>query len=198
MSRPTRLPRGRHGIPREEVLASQRGRILVAMTDAVAEQGFARTVVADVIRRAGVSRETFYQQFSGKDECFLAAIDGAAALLGDGLATAFADGLEAALAAYLQTLADEPAAARTFLVEVYSAGPEAIRRRAAMLDGFVELTTRMVGAEDEDARFRCEAFVGAVSALVTARVAAGQQATLPALHAPLVGLAHRLLDDVPS
>ena len=75
------LPRGRHGIPREEVLASQRGRMLVAMTEAVAERGFAKVTVADVIRRAGVSRETFYQHFSDKDDAFLAALDGAAQLL---------------------------------------------------------------------------------------------------------------------
>jgi AcrR family transcriptional regulator len=34
--------------------------MLRAMADAVAEKGFAWVTVADVISRAGVSRETFY------------------------------------------------------------------------------------------------------------------------------------------
>jgi AcrR family transcriptional regulator len=42
------------------VLASQRGRMLGAMADAVASKGYAATTVADVVAGAGVSRKTFY------------------------------------------------------------------------------------------------------------------------------------------
>ena len=49
------LPRGRHRLTREQVTTSQRERMLVAMADAVAELGYAKTSVAEVIRRAGVS-----------------------------------------------------------------------------------------------------------------------------------------------
>jgi len=69
------LPRGRHGLSRDHVLASQRGRMLDAICQAVAEKGYARTAVADVIERAGVSRETFYEHFADKEECFLAAYE---------------------------------------------------------------------------------------------------------------------------
>src|ERR1700721_2340996 len=64
------LPRGRHGLPREQVLASQRGRMLQAIAEAVADKGYARVTVADVISRAGVSRETFYEQFEDKEAAF--------------------------------------------------------------------------------------------------------------------------------
>src|SRR6195256_1200113 len=69
------LPRGRHRLSRDQVLASQRGRMLAAMAEAVAEKGYVGTAVADVIERAGVSRETFYEHFSSKEDCFLAAYD---------------------------------------------------------------------------------------------------------------------------
>ncbi len=195
------LPRGRHGLPREAVLASQRGRMLVAMTQIVAERGFARTTVADVLRNAGVSRETFYEHFTGKDDCFMKMLDGAAALLTDGVRDAYehaptpADRLPAVLEVYLGRLAAEPAAARAFLIEAYAAGEPAVARRVALMDGFVELVCGLVDAQGPQARFRCEAFVAAVSALVTMRVAAGRTATLPELHGPLLSLAHDLLGE---
>lgn len=193
------LPRGRHGIPREEVLASQRGRMLVAMTDVVAERGFAQATVADVLRRAGVSRETFYEQFADKEDCFLAALDGASVLLSAELAQAddasevLEERLAAVLRAYLVAMAEQPAAARTFLIEVYGAGPQALAHRVAMIDGFVALVTGLVGAHDERSRFRCQAFVGAVSSMVTMQIATGDGASLAELHGPLMDLGRDLL-----
>ena len=67
---------------------------------AVAEKGYARVVVADVIERAGVSRKTFYEQFSNKEDCFLAAydagVDGLLAAIDEALATLAPDWLAAA------------------------------------------------------------------------------------------------------
>ena len=71
----TVLPRGRHAAPRPVVREAQRVRMLAAMVQAVAEKGYARVAVADVIERAGVSRKTFYEQFANKEDCFLAAYD---------------------------------------------------------------------------------------------------------------------------
>src|SRR5947208_16592512 len=72
---PRSLPRGRHAAARDVVLASQRGRLLEAMAQCVAEQSYAATTVAQVIARAGVSRKTFYEHFPDKRACFLAAWD---------------------------------------------------------------------------------------------------------------------------
>src|SRR5437660_981717 len=52
-----RLPSGRHGLTRETVLASQRGRLLDAMVQIVTEEGYADTTVSDVVERAGVARD---------------------------------------------------------------------------------------------------------------------------------------------
>jgi AcrR family transcriptional regulator len=76
-----RLPRGRHGIPREEVVAHQRDRMLGAATAELREQGYAGLSVAHITSRAHVSRVTFYRAFDDKLDCVLAAHRAAVAAL---------------------------------------------------------------------------------------------------------------------
>lgn len=197
------LPRGRHRLTREEVMASQRGRMLAAMADAVAEKTFSRTTVTDVVKRAGVSRETFYEHFADKEACFLAAFEGATAGVISAISEEFAhteleeggsraDAFRRALTVYLETLASEPAVAQTFLVEVFAAGLEARERRAAVLQRFTDTVAGMLGARTDDERFACEALVGAVSSMVTQRVSVGNAASLPELVDPIMRLAGAL------
>jgi AcrR family transcriptional regulator len=68
-----RLPRGRHGIPQNLIVANQRERLLRAATAIFAEQGYAALSVSSVIESAGVSRATFYKLFEDKLDCVLAA-----------------------------------------------------------------------------------------------------------------------------
>ena len=194
------LPRGRHRLSRNDVIASQRERMLVAMAVAVAERGYVRTSVADVIRRARVSRETFYEQFEDKEACFMAAFESAAELTLRAMSDAVRDitgepatRFGAALAAYLQTLAYEPALARTFLIEIYAAGPHALARRAESQSRFVDLTANLFGARSAQDRFACEALVAAISSLVATRLGTGSTEELPALRAPLMALVRRML-----
>jgi AcrR family transcriptional regulator len=142
---PERLPRGRHGLPRRFIVHNQRERMLLAVAEAVAEQGYATTTVADIIARARLSRRTFYEHFADKEECFLAAYDTVAeqllAAVGHAYEQADAwpqkvhDGLET----FLAYLAAEPAFARMCIVEVVAAGPDARSRRDAAMRVFVEL-----------------------------------------------------------
>jgi AcrR family transcriptional regulator len=203
------LPRGPHRLSREDVVRSQRTRILAAITEAVAEKGYANTVVADVIGRSGVSRATFYELFTGKDDCFRAAYEAHATLLTD-VMTAGLDELrrssapplaklDGMLTAYLEALAAEPALARVFLVEVYAAGPECIEQRRRSQDVFVDVVAATHDGEDgllgtrPDQRFAAEVLVAAVSSMVTALVAAGEVDRLPGLRAQLLDLARTLL-----
>jgi AcrR family transcriptional regulator len=196
-----RLPRGRHGLTREQVVNSQRHRMLDAMAHAVAEKGYVRTTVSDVIRRAGVSRETFYEQFSDKESCFLAAYDAAVGLvisaMNSALATAADDDpagrFDRAIGAYLQALSLDGALARTFLIEVYAAGPVAVARRMELQGRFVDLLATIFDARSSRDRFACEALVAAVSSLVTGRVGTGRAADLIELKEPVLDLATRLL-----
>jgi AcrR family transcriptional regulator len=179
--------------------------MLSAMAEAVAEKGYVRATVADVIARAGVSRETYYQHFADKEDCFLAAFDMAgeavARHVGEALDRPAAPGrdrldrADAALGAYLEALASEPVLARTFLVEVYGAGERALARRVEVMERFVELVAGLIRPRDPRERFACEAIVGAVSSMVTMRVAAGDHASLPALRKPLMALAGDLLGE---
>jgi AcrR family transcriptional regulator len=141
---PERLPRGRHGLPRRFIVHNQRERMLLAVAEAVAEQGFVTTTVADIIARARLSRRTFYEHFADKEECFLAAYDtvveqllaavGQAYEQADGWPQKVHDGLET----FLAYLAAEPAFARMCIVEVVAAGPEARSRRDAAMRVFVD------------------------------------------------------------
>ncbi|HRV61000.1 MAG TPA: TetR/AcrR family transcriptional regulator [Solirubrobacterales bacterium] len=72
---PDPLPRGRHRLSADYVRASQRERLLRAMLELVAENGYQVASVPDVVTRARVSRSSFYQEFDGKLGCFLALCD---------------------------------------------------------------------------------------------------------------------------
>src|ERR1700755_1395893 len=70
-----KFPSGVRKLPSDLVSAVQRERLLAAMLRAAAERGYRETNVQDVIERAGVSRPTFYEHFTNKEDCFLAAFD---------------------------------------------------------------------------------------------------------------------------
>ncbi len=180
----------------------QRRRIMTAMAEVMAEQGYATTSVADVIRRAGVSRETYYQQFRSKLDCFLAAFDAAAVALfapiramADPAGSAALgpaerlDRFDELLGAYLDGLAAQPALARVFLVEVYAAGPGAMARRVELQAEISDSVATLLGASNDRGRFACQALVAATSALVTPLVVAGDVDGVLALREPIVDLA---------
>ena len=184
-----RLPRGPHRLAREEVLASQRARMLEAMAHAVAAKGYAATTVADVVGGAGVSRKTFYEHFQDKEECFLAAFDAGVGVLVNAVerATLEASGewrnhIRAGVRAYLSTLAAVPDFARTFLIEVLAAGPRALARRAEVHGRFAEVLktlheTYRADHPEEIPELPDEVFVaivGAVNELVSDRVRKGR------------------------
>jgi AcrR family transcriptional regulator len=141
----TALPGVRSHITRVDVTASQRGRLLDAVTQSVADKGYAATTVADIVTLAGVSRTTFYQHFRDKKECFLEAyqsgFDEAIARLNDDALAyeGWIDRLRAGNASLLATLARAPDFARAFFVEVLAAGPEALERRDAIMCQFANV-----------------------------------------------------------
>jgi AcrR family transcriptional regulator len=154
---PRILPRGRHKLDPKLVAASQRQRLLEAMTTLVAEKGYAAVTIGDVVKRAGTAKRTFYDHFADKLKCFLAALD----LITDTLVasgrTMFAvsgsvrERCEYALRGYLALLVSMPSTAKVFYLEAIAAGPDAVTRhndvqlkfarhivglsRAAMLEG---------------------------------------------------------------
>jgi AcrR family transcriptional regulator len=203
---PERLPRGRHRLSREEVEQSQRNRMLLAIADAMTRKGYVGTSVADVLKGAGVSRETFYQQFSSKLDCFMSAFDVAGEMLLGRLGAAVPDlgpdddaggspldRFDRALGAYLDVLAEHPALARVFLVEVYAAGPDAMARRAELQGRIAEAMAELLGARTQQDRFACQALVAAIGAMVTGPLVADDLDRLHALRADVVDLVRRAL-----
>jgi AcrR family transcriptional regulator len=186
--RPDQLPRGRHGLSEDEVAASQRNRILDAMVELAGDEGYHATTIADVIKRAGVTRKAFYKRFEDKEQCFIAAYERELARLLTLTLEAFetqdewADRVRAALSALLHALAREPTAARLCFIEVLTAGPRAIAARNEAMRGFTIVfdTGRL---EDDRARPPALALnmVGGMSEIVHREIAAGKAEELPAV-----------------
>jgi AcrR family transcriptional regulator len=195
-----RLPSGRHGLPRAFVSRTQRERVLDAVAQAVAAKGYAATRVVDITDRAGVSRKTFYELFSSKEEAFLAAFDTVAGLLFDRLSATFAAGagpgrwldrVREGFLTFLSLLAAEPAFARMCLVEAQMAGPAAVARLEAGRATFRAYLAR--GRAEPGALVTIPAIAEAavVAALhehIEQRLLAGDAAALPALLEPSMEL----------
>jgi AcrR family transcriptional regulator len=197
---PRRLPRGTHGLDRDVVEASQRARLLEAVGRAVAERGYAAATIDDIVRRAGVSKKTFYDHFSDKQDCFLAAYEAAGEELLERVREAHAshdDWLErtrAGVRAYLRWLAADPALARVFLIEVAAAGPEALERRERLRDRYVDLVRER--RREALPRLPIEIFhavVAAVDDVVVRHIREHGAENLPALEPVLVYLQATLL-----
>jgi AcrR family transcriptional regulator len=191
------LPRGRHTLGREVVRARQRARLLRAMTEEVAERGYAATTATAVYRRAGVSSRAFYENFSDVHDCFMAAYDAAV----DSLWSSLAKGpgargsLGALLDTYIEALRDEPAMARTFLVEVYAAGSVALARRREVHELFVRGLESLVASGrplSPTDRFALDSLVGAITFQMTMRVISGDLGDLARLREDLVDVALRM------
>jgi AcrR family transcriptional regulator len=141
------LPRGRHKLSRDEVLASQRGRLLRAMEELVGAVGYESTTVPQVIKAARVSTATFYRFFADKVDCFIALCEERGERLlsvlmpdPDGPRPSdAAEQLDRRLWLYLHWWQDNPAMARAYFVELPAAGPRAIAERDRQYERFVAL-----------------------------------------------------------
>ena len=186
---------------REATTASQRARMLDAVTRAVADKGYARVTVGDVVSVAGVSRRTFYEQFKDKEDCFLAAYaTGTEALIKDMVDASLAvahwrDVLKVAIDRYTGTLAADPDFARTFLVDVLGAGPAAVELRRQVYEQFVQqyviLARRAARQQPEIGEVPevyLRALVGGIGELVQQHVLTRDAKTLPELAPVLVQL----------
>jgi AcrR family transcriptional regulator len=61
------------GHPRvDEDKSNFRQRLLDALEEGIAEDGYPRTTIADIVRRARTSRRTFYEHFDSREACFVA------------------------------------------------------------------------------------------------------------------------------
>jgi AcrR family transcriptional regulator len=185
------------GVGAEHVAEIQRARILAAMVEVASERGAGNVTVARVVARSGVSRRTFYELFTGGEECLLAVME-------DSLVRARSCVLEvydpqeawrvrirAALHALLRFVEEEPARGRLLVVESLRAGPEALERRSRVL---AELIAAVDAGRRENASgsgltpLSAEGVVGSVLSVIHARLVKGGRPALVELTNPLMSM----------
>jgi AcrR family transcriptional regulator len=201
-SRTLRLRPGPNGLPRGQVTEIQRSRMLTATVEAVEDVGYAGLTVAQVISRAKVSRKTFYDVFTDREDCFLAAFDQAIAQARVTISEAYdsqtgwRESLRAGLFALLVFLDDEPGLARLCVVEALGAGPRVLDRRAEVLDDLKEVVdrgrteggTRSARSTSDAPNVTAEGVVGAVFAVIHTRLLGRGRERLTDLLGPLMSM----------
>lgn len=176
-----KFPSGIRQLPPDLIRAIQRERLIVAMLSAAADLGYLETNVQDVIDRAGVSRPTFYEHFSNKEDCFLAAFDSSAERLRKKVHAAARRGgdvwrerVRYALEALLRFAHREPATARTLIVEARAASASAVRRRVELLDDFARClrseAEELLPGDPPQTAMTASGIVGGVESLLYSRL----------------------------
>ena len=177
---PRVLPRGKNAASREVVRSSQRLRMLEAMTDLAAKQGYPSVTIGEIVGSAGVAKPTFYEHFTDKEACFVALYEQTV----DAVVHALADALDpnalveervcAGVRAFLRFVAENDARARILQIESMKIGPfaasrvsEAHRRFAGLYIASREVVRAISPDVPPISMTRGLAIVGAVNEPVT-------------------------------
>jgi AcrR family transcriptional regulator len=193
----SKLPPGRHNLPREFVVENQRTRLLTAALTAFGERGFQAVSVTSLIKEASTSRSTFYSLFPDKEACFLATYEmsiewlASEALAAAAEADAWAVQVRVATARVLSLLAEDPRVARVCAVEVHLAGPAARARHEELVD---QISQALRAGRREQASAKGltgilePALVGGANWLISRALAKGDGAALSELAPDLTEL----------
>ena len=182
---------------REHVTEIQRARLLAAMIDVCTEHGVAEVTVAHVVERAGVSRRTFYEIYSDREECFLEAFDeGIAraaryALDGYDETGRWIDRMRGVLTALLAFLDAEHATGRLLIVESLAAGDSALSRRRAAVErmiAFVDEANAELKADKQTPSLTAEGVVGGALSILHSRLLEDAPGSFLELRGPLASM----------
>jgi AcrR family transcriptional regulator len=168
-------------LPREFVAVRKRRRIMDAMAELSAEQGYEATKIADIVRRAGVARKTLYDNFDGKEEVFLGAFDATVTDVSTRIEESCADAgkewderVAAGLRTFLTYIAENPALARMCLIEAMSATPAASARYDDAMQRFVDLLRRSAPTDTGLPETIEETVVGGVAWILHQKIRRGE------------------------
>jgi AcrR family transcriptional regulator len=167
------------------------------MGELVHERDPGTVTVAHVVERSGVSRRTFYELFKDREDCFLAAFDTAIAMAAETALPAYAapgswrERVRAGLEAMLCFLDAEPELGYLCVVGALGNGDRALERRARVISRLVEAVhegrRESRGTRRPD-RLTAEGLVGAVLAVIHARLVEQSARPLLSLLNPLMGM----------
>ena len=178
------------GMVPSDVAAHQRARIYRAMIAIVADYGYSAVKVREVVKLAGVSTRTFYENFSGKEDCFLRTYDLIARRAGRRLIASQADEHDwrerprLVFAAFARELESDPAAARLALIEARLAGLEALERVRQVKSTFAAMLVESFSRPPDGVRVPpliVEGMMEGVAHLARLRLAAGKQTEMCSL-----------------
>jgi AcrR family transcriptional regulator len=192
------MPRGRHRLPREVAEQHQRDRMIAGVATAIAEHGYRNLTVGHVIATAGVSRATFYKNFENGEEAVVAAHEAiferflGLVFRACNSASEWPFKVRAVIEAALDYAAAEPAQVGLLILDPLSGDVEMAQRVLASTDHLAALLSR--GRELSEAAAALpelteKSVVGALTAIVSSRIAGGEAEGLPELAPQLVELA---------
>jgi AcrR family transcriptional regulator len=185
------------GPSHEQIVEIQRSRLLAAAVAAVDALGYADTTVGDITNRARVSRRTFYELFSNREECLAAVLEDVVALVRGEIAAAGVEDLawrervRGGLWAILSFLDREPVLARVCVVQALRGGAEVLERREEILAELAAVVDegRLEGARGVGCTpLTAEGVVGAAFTIVYARLLRGERNPLAGLLGELMGM----------
>jgi AcrR family transcriptional regulator len=181
----------------------------------VGEAGYGGMSVARITSRAGVSRRTFYEQFEGREDCFLALFDEALerasgvareAAVAAGTGEHWHERVRAGLFALLALVEDDPAIGSLLIVDALAVGPKVLERRARALETLKKVieggraeAKKARGAPAPPPLLTAEGVLGAVLSVIHARLleraaapvkngSSRRQPSLTGLLNPLMGM----------
>lgn len=134
------MPPGRHLIPSDFVAQNQRERMLLATAELVAERGYQKTTIELIAKTSRVALVTFYEHFSSKEDCFLAAFDETVAAAREVFAELldpeqpWQEQISSGLEIFLEMVVKEEPRAKLCIVEAQAAGSASLARYQAMLE----------------------------------------------------------------
>ena len=193
-----RLPGGPRRIPPERVARHQKARLQGAMVEAIARHGYAGTTLRELVSLAGVSKSTFYEHFESKEDCFLSTFDEIVGQLGARVEAAYRGGsdprqrLVAGLAAFMEIVVEEPAAASLAAVESVTLGTAGVapRERAArQFEALIQQSFDRSPHERQVSAVAVRAIVAGIRGVVYRRLREGRREELPGLVDELAGWA---------
>ncbi|HET8861872.1 MAG TPA: TetR/AcrR family transcriptional regulator, partial [Solirubrobacterales bacterium] len=173
------------GGPPPIVAYSQPEKIARALAAAAGERGYPAVTVAEIAARAAISQATFYSYFADKQAALVAAIDSAGTqMLGVAMPAArrasdWPNAMRAAIGGLCAFYASEPDLARLAVVEIYSAGPEALTQRDKRFEAFLELLEPGFAATPGLERVVADVVLAAVWTLGYEQITTGEPEALP-------------------
>lgn len=141
------------GYDPNHVNASFRQRLFDALEESIAEDGYPKTTIADVVRRARTSRRTFYEHFASKDECFVALLEEANAEQIRQITAAVDPGApwdvqaRQAIEAWIASVESRPALMLSWIRDVPALAMTARRLQREAMDNFIKMVQAITDSE---------------------------------------------------